>query len=81
VRPLSSHFACGALCPAAVSGAAEVKVVCAEWMGFSKRRDVDGDPRPYVKGLRAFAAARPVALFPEKQESVCLFPYSLRAML
>ncbi|HOX58950.1 MAG TPA: GDSL-type esterase/lipase family protein [Candidatus Paceibacterota bacterium] len=33
-----------------------------EWMGLSRERDVDDDPRPYVAGLRQFAAANNVAL-------------------
>ena len=33
-----------------------------EWMGVSRLREIDNDPRGYVKGLRAFAAANHVAL-------------------
>lgn len=33
-----------------------------DWMGLSSERDCDEDPRPYVKGLRQFAAENPVAL-------------------
>lgn len=33
-----------------------------DWMGLSKMRDCDEDPRPYVKGLRKFAARHSVAL-------------------
>lgn len=33
-----------------------------DWMGLPREREVDDDPRPYVAGLRAFAAAHPVAL-------------------
>ena len=33
-----------------------------DWMNLPRERDVDDDPRPYVAGLRAFAAAHPVAL-------------------
>ncbi len=33
-----------------------------DWMGLSKERDCDEDPRPYVKGLREFAARHQVAL-------------------
>jgi len=33
-----------------------------DWMGLSSQRDCDNDPRPYVKGLRAFAARHGVAL-------------------
>lgn len=33
-----------------------------DWMGVSRLRDIDDDPRGYVKGLRAFAAANGVAL-------------------
>jgi lysophospholipase L1-like esterase len=36
--------------------------VCMEWMGFSREREVDDDPRPYVKGLREFTAQHQVAL-------------------
>jgi lysophospholipase L1-like esterase len=33
-----------------------------DWMGLTKERDIDDDPRPYVKGLREFASRHPVAL-------------------
>ncbi len=33
-----------------------------DWMGLKSEREVDNDPRPYIAGLRAFAAAHPVAL-------------------
>jgi len=33
-----------------------------DWMGLSRERDVDEDPRPYVAGLRQFAARNRVAL-------------------
>ena len=33
-----------------------------DWMGLTREREVDDDPRPYVKGLREFAAKNPVAL-------------------
>ena len=33
-----------------------------DWMGLTRQRDIDDDPRPYVKGLRAFAEQHPVAL-------------------
>lgn len=33
-----------------------------DWMGLEKMRDCDEDPRPYVKGLRQFAAKHNVAL-------------------
>jgi lysophospholipase L1-like esterase len=33
-----------------------------DWMGLNRERDVDDDPRPYVAGLRQFAAANKVAL-------------------
>lgn len=33
-----------------------------DWMGLTRERDCDEDPRPYVKGLRQFAATHPVAL-------------------
>ena len=33
-----------------------------DWMGLSRQRDIDEDPRPYVAGLRAFSAAHSVAL-------------------
>jgi lysophospholipase L1-like esterase len=33
-----------------------------DWMGLSRERDVDDDPRPYVAGLRAFAGRHDVAL-------------------
>jgi lysophospholipase L1-like esterase len=33
-----------------------------DWMGLSREREVDDDPRPYVAGLRQFAAKHPVAL-------------------
>jgi lysophospholipase L1-like esterase len=33
-----------------------------DWMGLSRERDIDDDPRPYVAGLRQFAARHSVAL-------------------
>lgn len=33
-----------------------------DWMGLTREREVDDDPRPYVEGLREFAAKNPVAL-------------------
>jgi len=33
-----------------------------DWMGLTKERDCDDDPRPYVKGLREFAARHNIAL-------------------
>ncbi|MBN1418687.1 MAG: SGNH/GDSL hydrolase family protein [Planctomycetes bacterium] len=33
-----------------------------DWMGIDRERDIDDDPRPYVAGLRAFAARHRVAL-------------------
>jgi lysophospholipase L1-like esterase len=33
-----------------------------DWMGLTREREVDDDPRPYVAGLRAFAARHDVAL-------------------
>jgi lysophospholipase L1-like esterase len=36
--------------------------VCTEWMGLSREREIDDDPRPYVKALREFADRHPVAL-------------------
>lgn len=33
-----------------------------DWMGLDRERDVDEDPRPYVAGLRRFAARHRVAL-------------------
>jgi len=33
-----------------------------DWMGLNRELDVDDDPRPYVAGLREFAARHPVAL-------------------
>ena len=33
-----------------------------DWMGLDRERDVDDDPRPYVAGLREFAANHQVAL-------------------
>ncbi len=33
-----------------------------DWMGLNRERDIDDDPRPYVAGLRQFAATHPVAL-------------------
>lgn len=33
-----------------------------DWMGLSSERDCDEDPRPYVRGLREFAARHGVAL-------------------
>lgn len=36
--------------------------VRADWMGLTGEREIDNDPRPYVKGLRQFAAKHDVAL-------------------
>jgi hypothetical protein len=33
-----------------------------DWMGFSRQKEIDEDPRPYVRGLRLFAARHGVAL-------------------
>ncbi|EAQ81106.1 SGNH/GDSL hydrolase family protein [Blastopirellula marina] len=33
-----------------------------DWMGLDRQNDIDDDPRPYVQGLRRFAAKHPVAL-------------------
>jgi lysophospholipase L1-like esterase len=33
-----------------------------DWMGLNRERDIDEDPRPYVAGLRQFAAAHDVGL-------------------
>ena len=33
-----------------------------DWMGLTRERDIDEDPRPYVAGLRQFAARHEVAL-------------------
>ena len=33
-----------------------------DWMGLNRERDIDDDPRPYVAGLREFAAKHNVAL-------------------
>ena len=33
-----------------------------DWMGLNRERDIDKDPRPYVEGLRQFAAKHDVAL-------------------
>ena len=33
-----------------------------DWMGLTRQRDIDDDPRPYVIGLRQFAADNPVLL-------------------
>ena len=33
-----------------------------DWMGLNRERDVDDDPRPYVAGLREFAAQNRIAL-------------------
>jgi lysophospholipase L1-like esterase len=33
-----------------------------DWMGLTRERDIDDDPRPYVKGLRQFTAKHQVAL-------------------
>ncbi len=33
-----------------------------DWMGLTRERDIDEDPRPYVKGLREFAQKHQVAL-------------------
>ncbi len=33
-----------------------------DWMGLTRLREIDNDPRPYVTGLRQFAAENPVGL-------------------
>ena len=33
-----------------------------DWMGLSREREIDDDPRPYVAGLRQFVGRHPVAL-------------------
>ena len=33
-----------------------------DWMGLTRERDIDNDPRPYVTGLRQFSAKHNVAL-------------------
>jgi lysophospholipase L1-like esterase len=33
-----------------------------DWMGLTRERDIDSDPRPYVTGLRQFATKHSVAL-------------------
>ncbi|UUO08309.1 GDSL-type esterase/lipase family protein [Blastopirellula sp. J2-11] len=33
-----------------------------DWMGLDRQNEIDDDPRPYVQGLREFAAQHPVAL-------------------
>lgn len=33
-----------------------------DWMGLTREREIDVDPRPYVAGLRQFATHHPVAL-------------------
>lgn len=33
-----------------------------DWMGLDRLRDIDQDPRPYVKGLRLFAGQHQIAL-------------------
>ncbi len=33
-----------------------------DWMGLTRQREIDNDPRPYVHGLREFAVRRQVAL-------------------
>ncbi len=33
-----------------------------DWMNLTRERDIDNDPRPYVEGLRQFAAKHEVAL-------------------
>ncbi len=33
-----------------------------DWMGLTRERDIDDDPRPYVAGLRQFAIRHNVAL-------------------
>jgi hypothetical protein len=33
-----------------------------DWMGLTRERDIDDDPRPYVAGLRQFARQHGVAL-------------------
>ncbi len=36
--------------------------VIPEWMGLTRQRDIDNDPRPYVAGLRQFAEKHKVAI-------------------
>ena len=36
--------------------------VIPDWMGFTRQREIDNDPRPYVAGLRQFAEKHNVAL-------------------
>jgi hypothetical protein len=33
-----------------------------DWMGLTRQRDIDDDPRPYVGELRQFASNNPVCL-------------------
>lgn len=33
-----------------------------DWMGLNRERDIDDDPRPYVKGLREFSTKHQIAL-------------------
>lgn len=33
-----------------------------DWMGFTEQKNIDDDPRAYVKAIRAFAAANQIAL-------------------
>lgn len=33
-----------------------------DWMGLTREREIDDDPRPYVRGLRQFAARHQIAL-------------------
>jgi lysophospholipase L1-like esterase len=33
-----------------------------DWMGLTREREIDDDPRPYVAGLRQFASKHPAAL-------------------
>ena len=33
-----------------------------DWMGLTREREIDEDPRPYVAGVRAFAAKHGIAL-------------------
>ena len=33
-----------------------------DWMGLTREREIDSDPRPYVAGLRQFAAKHDVGL-------------------
>lgn len=51
-----------------------------DWMGLTKERDIDDDPRPYVKGLRQFADRHQVALADASLRYGCLWrqgiPYS-----